>query len=83
MASGPVMRHDLAMAKPALDLSRLTATEKLDLLDEIWQSLSPDDVPVDPELCAELDRRLDRFDEDLPDAVAWEEVRAEMTPDRA
>ena len=71
------------MAKPALDLARLTATEKLDLLDEIWQSLSPDEVPVDPEVRAELDSRLDRFDDDLPGAVAWEDVRAEMTPDRA
>jgi putative addiction module component (TIGR02574 family) len=71
------------MAKPALDLSKLTPTEKLPLLDEIWRSMSPDDVPVSPEVRAELDRTLDRFDEDLPAAVAWEDVRAEMTSPRS
>jgi putative addiction module component (TIGR02574 family) len=66
------------MGNPAFDLSKLTTSEKLDLLDEIWQSLSPDDVPMSSQLRAELDRRLERFDDELANAVAWEDVRAEM-----
>ncbi|WP_437779119.1 hypothetical protein [Sorangium sp. So ce1097] len=31
--------------KPALDLSRLTADEKLELIDDLWRSLSSDDLP--------------------------------------
>jgi hypothetical protein len=54
------------MSGPALDPSALTAEEL-------------DDVPLSPEVCAELDRRLERFDEDLAASVAWEDVRAEMT----
>lgn len=69
------------MGKPAFDLSRLTADEKLDLIDDLWRSLSPDDLPLSPELCAELDRRLDRLDREGPIGVTWEEVRAEMTTD--
>lgn len=71
------------MSSAAIDLSKLTATEKLDLLDEIWRSLSPDEVPVSADVRAELDRRLDHFDEDLAGAVDWEDVRAAMTPGRA
>jgi putative addiction module component (TIGR02574 family) len=83
VARGACLMQDRHMPRPALDLSALTAAEKLELLDEIWQSLSPDDVPVSPEVCAELDRRLDRFDEDLAAGVVWEDVRAEMTPGKA
>ena len=67
------------MGKPALDLSKLTADEKLELIDDLWQSLSSDDLPLSSELRAELDRRLDRLDLEGPVGVPWEDVRAEMT----
>ena len=67
------------MAKPALYLSNLTPEEKLDLIDELWQSLGSHDLVLSPELRAELDRRLDRIDRDGPQGVRWEQVRAEMT----
>ena len=69
------------MGKPALDVSKLTADEKFDLIDDLWRSLSPDDLVVKPALRAELDRRLDRLDRDGPVGVAWEDVYAEMTND--
>ncbi|KYF94466.1 hypothetical protein BE20_06480 [Sorangium cellulosum] len=67
------------MNKPALDLSKLTADEKLELIDDLWRSLSSDDLPLSPELRAELDRRLDRPEREGPIGVPWEDVRAEMT----
>jgi putative addiction module component (TIGR02574 family) len=67
------------MGKPALDLSKLTADEKYDLIDELWRSLGPDDFALTPALRAELDRRLDRLDRDGPVGVPWEDVYAEMT----
>lgn len=70
------------MGKPALDLTKLTADEKLELIDDLWRSLSPDDLPLGPELRAELDRRLDRLEREGPVGVAWEDVLAEMTPDK-
>ena len=36
--------HDRPMAKPALDLSKLTAEEKLEMLDDLWASLSPAEI---------------------------------------
>ena len=39
-------------------LQKLTAEEKLQLIDELWCSLSPDDLPAPPELIAELERRV-------------------------
>lgn len=67
------------MGKPGLDLSKLTADEKLDLIDDLWRSLSPDDLPLSSELRAELDRRVDRLEREGPIGVAWEDVLAEMT----
>lgn len=66
------------MAKPALDISKLSADEKFDLIDELWRSLSPEELVLRPTVCAELDRRLERLDRDGPIGIAWEDVYAEM-----
>src|SRR5262249_17390883 len=60
-------------------VSKLTAEEKYDLIDDLWRSLSPDEIALSPALRAELDRRLERLDRDGPAGVAWEDVYAEMT----
>jgi len=68
------------MAKPALDLSRLSVEEKLELIDDLWSSLRADDWPLTDEQRGELDRRLDRLDQDGPGkTVPWEALRAEMS----
>lgn len=67
------------MDKSVLDLSKLTADEKLDLIDDLWCSLSTNDLPLGSELRAELDRRLDRFENEGSVGVPWEDVLAEMT----
>lgn len=69
-----------SMAKPALDLTKLTPEEKLELIDELWTSISPEEFPLTDEQRAELHRRLDRLDEDGPTGISWDSVRAEMTP---
>ena len=66
------------MAKPALDLSKLSPGEKLDLIDELWFSLVSDELELSDELRAELDRRLERLARDPSSAASWEEVRAAM-----
>jgi hypothetical protein len=40
------------MAKPALDLSALTADEKVDLIDDLWSSLRDDELRLTPERAA-------------------------------
>lgn len=67
------------MAKPALDLSKLTPEEKLEMIDDLWASLAADDLELSRELRSELDRRLDLLDREGPIGVDWEDVYAEMT----
>jgi putative addiction module component (TIGR02574 family) len=67
------------MAKPALDLSSLTPDEKLELIDDLWGSLKPEDLALTADQEAELDRRLDLLDRHGPVGNSWEEVRAKMS----
>jgi putative addiction module component (TIGR02574 family) len=66
------------MGKPAFDVSSLTADEKFELIDDLWRSLSANDLAMSPALCAALDQRLERLDRDGAVGIAWEEVDAEM-----
>lgn len=56
----------------------LTPAEKLELIDELWTSPSPEDFPLTEEQRKELHRRLDRLDEEGPIGTSWESVRREM-----
>lgn len=67
------------MAKPALDLSSLTPDEKLELIDDLWGSLRPEDFALTTEQQAELDRRLELLDRDGPVGNSWETVRDKMS----
>jgi putative addiction module component (TIGR02574 family) len=73
------------MASPAFDfeaLRRLSVAERLQLVEDLWDSIaqdSPDEAfPVTPELAAELDRRLAEHERDPAAARRWAEVRAEI-----
>lgn len=61
-----------------LDISRLTPKERLDLIGELWDSLSAADVRLTPAQAAELDRRLATFDTDRSEAIPWEDIEAEL-----
>lgn len=67
------------MAKPALDLTNLTPQEKLELIDDLWTSLTPDQFPLTAEQRTELHRRLDDLDEEGPVGMSWDGARLEMT----
>lgn len=45
------------MSAPKLDYSRLSAPERLRLVEELWDSLTPDQVPLTSAQAEELDRR--------------------------
>ena len=77
------LRHSSLMAKPAIDVTTLTAEEKLELIDELWQSLGSDDLTLSAELRAELDRRVERIDREGPTGVPWDHVKIEMTAKRS
>ena len=59
-----------------IDISTLTVEQRLELLDEIWESLyeTPQAIPLTEAQRQELDRRLDEVDRDGPDGIPWDEV---------
>lgn len=57
-----------------IDIESLSKDERLALLEDIWDSLSPEDVPVTDAQRAELDCRLDELEGDSDLGIPWGEV---------
>lgn len=68
------------MTKPAHDYRKLSIPERLELVEDIWESIAQDaDVfPLSQEQRAELDRRLEAHRRDPESAIPWTEVRREL-----
>ncbi|MEA2602743.1 MAG: hypothetical protein QOF89_3735 [Acidobacteriota bacterium] len=68
------------MAKAALDISRLSREEQLDLLDRLWENLGrdPEAFPLTESQREELDRRLDELEAEGATGLSWEEVVAQI-----
>jgi putative addiction module component (TIGR02574 family) len=71
----------VAMA-PMSDLLQLPPSERLALAIALWDSLDNQArdgaLPVNPALCAELDRRWANHRDDPEAAVPWDEVRSQL-----
>ena len=52
------------MSSSLFDFSHLSPEERIQLAEELWDSLAPADVPLSDDLAAELDRRLERHRQD-------------------
>lgn len=61
---------------PTIDIAKLSAEERLRLLEDVWESLSatPAAIPLTDAQREELDRRLNDLDRDGPVGIPWEEV---------
>ena len=55
------------MANSSLKIEELSPDERLELLEELWESLrqDPDNVPLTSAQQEELDRRLDELESDV------------------
>ena len=62
----------------ALNLSELSRDEKLELIDQLWESLGqdPEALPLTSSQREELDRRLDELEAEGPIGLSWDEVVA-------
>ncbi len=60
----------------SIDIGKLNSEERLRLLEELWESLTPNPeaIPLTNAQREELDRRLDDLDRDGPIGIPWEEV---------
>lgn len=62
------------------ELQRLSASEKLVLVSELWDDLAahPTDVPVTREQIAELDRRMEAYRKNPTQATTWEAIKGRL-----
>jgi putative addiction module component (TIGR02574 family) len=66
---------------PEFDISQLTPTERLQLIDKLWDSLiaDPETVPIPDQHLNELNRRLDALESGaMPAGEPWEIVRKRL-----
>jgi putative addiction module component (TIGR02574 family) len=59
------------------ELFQLSAAERLELVEELWDSIADEDsaLQLTPEQREDLDRRLAEADADPTGGSSWEEVR--------
>jgi putative addiction module component (TIGR02574 family) len=69
------------MGDPAFDYRHLSLAERLQLVEDIWDSIAdevrdqPDALPLTAEQRDELGRRRAAYDRDPDAVVPWEDVR--------
>jgi putative addiction module component (TIGR02574 family) len=58
------------------EIGSLSAAEKFELLDVLWESLEADAPAPTDEQRAELDYRVAKYEQNPSDVIPWEQVRA-------
>jgi putative addiction module component (TIGR02574 family) len=74
LSSPPTTARNRGVANSKGDVSGLSASERLDLIEQIWNSLDGSDVPVTEKQKAELDRRNAEMDRDGERGIPRREV---------
>lgn len=64
------------MANLRDEIGSLSAAEKLELLDALWESLEADELTLTDAQRAELDYRMGQYERNPDEVVSWEQVRA-------
>ena len=68
--------HGECHRKPTrVDVNSLSKQERLTLLDEIWDSLTPEEVPFTEAQRADLERRIIELEHDPDQGIPWQEAR--------
>jgi len=58
------------------EIGNLSAAEKFDLLDALWESLEADELCLTDAQRDELDHRLIQYERNPDEVIPWEQVRA-------
>ncbi len=68
------------MSKAAIDISALSVSERIQLAEDLWDSVAvaDADIPLTPAQVEELDRRLDDLERNPDAGVPWEVARARL-----
>ena len=59
------------------EVRQLSPSEKLMFVSELWNDLesNPPQIPVSPEIVAELDRRMDHFKAHPDQFTTWDQIK--------
>ena len=60
------------------DIKKLPVVERIELVEEIWNSIPQCSLELSAEECAELHRRYAAHQAHPSTAITWEEVRSKM-----
>lgn len=60
------------------DLDRYSNAEKIILAEQLWDSISKDDVEISDDVKKELDSRLKNLEEGKTKLYSWDEVKAHL-----
>ena len=66
------------MIQRKVEFAQLSPEQRLELIGEIWDSLEDEVLPLEPELIAELDRRLAEFEANPAEGRTATEVIARI-----
>ena len=61
------------------EIGSLSAAEKFELLDMLWESLEAEAPELTGEQRAELDNRAAKYARNPSDVIAWEQVKAGLS----
>lgn len=66
------------------NFEELTVAEKIIYVQQLWDRIAehPEDVELTDAQQKELDRRLQRFQDNPEETIAWKDVRASLGDDR-
>jgi putative addiction module component (TIGR02574 family) len=66
------------------EVQQLSASEKLLFVSELWNDLeaNPSEVPMSREIIAELDHRMEHFQEHPDEFTTWEAVKGRILGSR-
>ena len=60
------------------ELLKLNASDRLQLVGDLWDSIGEKNLPLTDAQAAELQRRMDELERNPSIGVPWEEVRASL-----
>ena len=69
-------RYRILMNDLRDQINGLSPAEKAELLDAVWESLEADPVSLTDAQRAELDRRIQRHEQNPSDVIPWQQVKA-------
>jgi putative addiction module component (TIGR02574 family) len=76
LTSGSWLPTLKAVATLPNNISSLTAAEKFELIDALWEDLESHASTLSAEQAEELDRRIAAYEKNPPTGTPWEQVKA-------